>query len=475
MKLGNLSVKKRLIISNYIMIIVPVVVIIMLGIGLISLLDITGTMRQQEVTLLWPKDSRALVMQLTLNTLHKKVNKAEKEDIVEECANLDRQGIKTRAVERGQILYQSSTFQEQDLWKYGDSRHKGNFLIWNEKGLFFQIYNQQRAILVEGGGNIPFLVHEPSRGNFWYYAIQGLLLGALFLTLAIIVLMGLFLSHTISKQIILPLRELQKAAEAIGKGNFGYPLHIRAHDEIGQVCQRFEYMRLQLKLAKEEEARYENNRKELIAGISHDLSTPLTAVKGYATGILDGIAKTPEKQKHYLQRIVQASDNMEKLVESLFLFSKLDLQKLPFHLEKVDLRRYFVDYFNEQRSIWQERGLSLSLHLQVAKAWVQVDRLQLQRVIENICKNTLKYRRAQTIPQLSITLEQIDNSIKIQFVDDGIGVQQEELQKIFDSFYRTDKARTDVAKGSGLGLAIVKKIILTMQGKIWVRYSPSYC
>ena len=192
-------------------------------------------------------------------------------------------------------------------------------------------------------------------------------------------------------------------------------------------------------------------------------------MKGYASGILDGIAKTPEKQRHYVEMILQGATTMEKLVESLFLFSKLDLGRIPFNLEAVSLVDYFTDFYNEQAPILNDKSLFLSMDINLSEADygnVSIDRLQFQRVIDNILSNSQKYSKNNTV-NVHISIERNNNQYIITFADDGMGVAAEDLPKLFDSFYRTDPARSNVAKGSGLGLAISRKIIRGMNGDIW--------
>ena len=142
------------------------------------------------------------------------------------------------------------------------------------------------------------------------------------------------------------------------KGNLDYELTLSSRDELGRTCEAFDHMRRQLRSARLAQEKYEQNRKELIAGISHDLSTPLTLLKGYASGILVGIAKTAEKRHHYVELIYQNACTLEKLVDRLFLFSKLDLGQVSFTMEPVSLRDYFADFTAENTARLAERGSS---------------------------------------------------------------------------------------------------------------------
>ena len=190
-------------------------------------------------------------------------------------------------------------------------------------------------------------------------------------------------------------------------------------------------MRQELCRVRLERERYEENRKELIAGISHDLSTPLTSIKGYAGGILDGIADTDEKKLHYIKQIQKSTDTLESLVDNLFLLSKLDLGRLPFHFEKVDLIAYFKDFTTEQSPLYKDRGLDLSIeYTDKEPAFTFIDRMHFERVVRNILNNALIYNdkdRCEVMIQIKVQ----KNSVCVTFSDNGPGVSSGELTKLF--------------------------------------------
>ena len=160
---------------------------------------------------------------------------------------------------------------------------------------------------------------------------------------------------------------------------------------------------------------------------------------------------------------------MEKLVESLFLFSKLDLEKVKFNLEAVSLNDYFTDYLAENADRLLSRGLRMTLQCRSTNFLVLIDRVQFQRVVENLVENSLKYKCSEVVNFIVYLENEGKGQMRLEFIDDGSGVLTYALAKIFENFYRTDPARTNVSKGSGLGLAIVKQIITTMRGKIWAK------
>ena len=190
---------------------------------------------------------------------------------------------------------------------------------------------------------------------------------AVLLTVAV----GFALSRWMARQIVEPVERMRDMADAISQGDLDHPVPILSRDEIGDTCQSFEQMRLQLRAARDTREKFDQNRKELLAGISHDLSTPLTKIEGYASGLVDGIANTPEKQRHYVAMIRDTSRHMAELVQTLFLFSKLDLGQIPFHWEAVDIKATLpITSGNRRRSTnlrdWQSVLCRLSIRLSCA-------------------------------------------------------------------------------------------------------------
>ena len=230
-------------------------------------------------------------------------------------------------------------------------------------------------------------------------------------------------------------------------------------------------MRIRLKESVELQQRYESSRKELIAGISHDLSTPLTSIKGYAGGLLDGVANTPEKQKHYLRTIYDTACDMEGLVDNLFLFSKLDMGKMDFQMESIPIKAYLTDFCAEAGLKIQGRSVEIRLDNQLKdKKFVSIDQTQFGRVLWNLLENSLKYAEEKNV-KITITLAEEAEKVVLRFEDNGPGVEQEALEKIFDSFYRTDPARSSLKKGSGLGLSVAREIIEGFSGRIYAEAS----
>ncbi|GAV25226.1 two-component sensor histidine kinase [Carboxydothermus islandicus] len=273
------------------------------------------------------------------------------------------------------------------------------------------------------------------------------------------------LTFLVSRSILKPLSQLKQASEQIKNGNFDFTVKNNTKDEIGELFVAFEEMRKRLKESEEIKKQYEENRKELIANISHDLKTPITAIKGYVEGIRDGVADSPEKLSRYVDTIYRKVLEVDGLIDELFLFSKLDLKKLPFNFEKVNLNRYLSDVAEELEFDLRKKGIELKLYLPDNQVFVWADREKLKRVINNIVDNSVKFMDKEK-PQVVINVKDGEKRVIIEIADNGRGIPIDAVPKIFERFYRVDSARTGTA-GSGLGLSIAAKIIEEHGGEIW--------
>ena len=225
-------------------------------------------------------------------------------------------------------------------------------------------------------------------------------------------------------------------------------------------------MRIQLKESHKIQKQYEDNRKELIAHISHDLKTPITSIKGYIEGIRDGVADTPEKRVRYIQTIYTKAVDMDHLIDELFLFSKLDLGKVPFEFERIDIKDYLTDYFEELSFDLRKQNVDLNFQFTPNGIYhVLADREKFKRVLANIINNSLKYMDKDK-KELKITLHSTDENVEISISDNGPGIPDESIPFIFNQFYRAEQSRNKLTGGSGLGLSIAKMIIEEHNGEI---------
>ena len=283
----------------------------------------------------------------------------------------------------------------------------------------------------------------------------------------ILVFTALSVGLWIYRSIAVPLVKLKKATKHIKEGNLDFVLEVEGNDEFSQLCQDFEEMRKRLKESTEEKILMDKENKELISNISHDLKTPITAVKGYVEGIMDGVADTPEKMNRYVRTIYNKTNEMDHLINELTFYSKIDTNRIPYTFSKLNVEDYFSDCAEELGLEMETRGIELVYANYVEKG-VQViaDGEQIRRVIHNIVSNAIKYmEKPRGIIQLRV--KDVGDFIQVEIEDNGKGIAAKDLPYIFDRFYRTDVSRNSSKGGSGIGLSIVKKIMEDHGGKVW--------
>ena len=266
---------------------------------------------------------------------------------------------------------------------------------------------------------------------------------------------------------MVPIKKLQVATKNIKEGNLDFTIDYDEPDEMGDLCRNFEDMRKRLKESTEEKMAAEKENRALISNIAHDLKTPITAVKGYSEGILDGVADTPEKQERYIRTIYNKANEMDRLLNELTLYSKIDTNRIPYNFKKINVSDYFNDCIEEIGLDLETRGIGLTYFNYADENIVIIaDPEQLRRVISNIIGNSVKYLdKEQGKIEIRI-LDEVD-AIRVEIEDNGKGIAAKDLGHIFERFYRTDSSRNSTKGGSGIGLSIVKKIIEDHGGYIW--------
>ena len=271
----------------------------------------------------------------------------------------------------------------------------------------------------------------------------------------------------IYRGVAIPLGRMKIATQNIKDGNLDFELEVETEDEIGQLCRDFEEMRLRLKETSSEKVEYDKRSKELISNISHDLKTPITAIKGYVEGIMDGVADTPEKMDRYIRTIYNKANDMDMLINELTLYSKIDSNRIPYDFSRISVNDYFNDCAEDLKINIESRGIEFD-YLNYVEGDVQIiaDVEQLKRVINNIVSNSAKYMD-KPHRKIHLRVKDVGDFVQVEIEDNGKGIGAKELPYIFERFYRTDASRNSATGGSGIGLSIVKKIVEEHGGKIW--------
>ena len=298
--------------------------------------------------------------------------------------------------------------------------------------------------------------------------ISGDFMSSLFLCMILILLFtALLLTRWLEKSFFGPISVLNKGMNHIRDGNLDFILKTDEEGEIGELYQNYEEMRLRLKESQEEKLLQEKQNRELLSNISHDLKTPITSIKGYVEGLIDGVANTPEKQDKYIRTIYNKANDMDHLIDELTLYSRIDSDRVPYNFHRINVGDYFGDCVEEIGMDLESRGIELSYaNLIAPETRIIADPEQLKRVINNIVGNSVKYLDK---PHGRIVFRLLDeeDSIRVEVEDNGKGIAPRDIPYIFDRFYRTDSSRNSAKGGSGIGLSIVKKIIEDHGGYIW--------
>lgn len=277
--------------------------------------------------------------------------------------------------------------------------------------------------------------------------------------------MIMVVSKVLSDFLLMPLKELNYAAERIGSGDFDFKIDYAKDNEFGKLCREFDDMKDKLHMTSNKQSVYENSRKELIASITHDLKTPLTSIIGYVEGLQDGVVTNPDTINNYLQVIHDKSMRLDHLIDDLFTFTQLELEKFTVNVTQTSMKDMLTEYSNTKIREYQSNHKIAFIADEILDADLDIDEFRIGQVLENLINNAEKYTKSYI--KLYTTMDESYYNIFVE--DDGIGIGTEDLPFIFDYFYQCDKARETKRKGTGLGLAICKQLVEAHKGRIYVR------
>ncbi len=313
------------------------------------------------------------------------------------------------------------------------------------------------------------VIHELTKEDVMIGAmISKRFMGYLVLAMVVIlILTSALITAWVNQDIYKPIKELSSAMRKIAEGDFDYRLPDKQEGEIGHLHDNYEQMRLQLKENAEEKMQNEKKSKELVSNISHDLKTPITSIKGYVEGIMDGVADTPEKMDKYIKTIYNKANDMDRLINELTTYSGIDSNKIPYHFHVLNIADYFQDCVEEVGLDLEQKDIQLNYtNLAPADTCIVADPEQLKKVINNIISNSVKYM-GHDKGIIDIRILDEGESVRIEIEDNGKGIAAKDIGNIFERFYRTDSSRNSLQGGSGIGLSIVKKIIEDHGGYVW--------
>lgn len=310
---------------------------------------------------------------------------------------------------------------------------------------------------------------EPIRTMWETPQVRELLIETGIVIVLALCVVAVFLALWMYWSIVDPLKKVQLATENIKNGNLDFKLKLsnkKKKDEISELYEDFEEMRKRLKDNAEEKVEADKRDKEFISNISHDLKTPLTSIRGYCEGIMDGVASTPEKMDKYVRTIYTKTNEMDDLINQLTLYSNIERKSVPFDFNEVSAEEFFGDCAKALELELDAQSIRFAYDDRLREdCRLVVDEEQIRRVMNNIVSNSVKYAHVSPL-EITMKVEDAGSEIRVSLADNGVGIAPKDLPHVFDRFYRADSSRNRSTGGSGIGLSIVKSIIEEHGGSV---------
>lgn len=364
-------------------------------------------------------------------------------------------------VKDGEMIYENLN---NDEMKIVDEIKMVNYdIVYNISG---KVAIATRINYYDGVYDMFFVSRSYVQPLFTFNLFQIFLLIVLITVLVAVASSNFLVTKTMINSFLKPVSQLSKTANKIRRGELNEPVGKADVEEFEELFIAFDLMRKELKNNIDKNVKYENNRKEMLAGLSHDLKTPLTVIQGYSKALLDRVVKDEEQARKYLEIINRKSIEMESLINELSLFSKLENKAFVFKYETIKLHKFLSDFISLSKTEYLNKKIVFVYSNMYRDIDVNIDIMQMNRVFENLFTNSVKYNENHKV-KINIRVKKLnDRLVQITFTDNGIGVSKENLSNIFENFYRVDESRSTEIEGNGLGLAICKSIVEAHKGKI---------
>ena len=299
-------------------------------------------------------------------------------------------------------------------------------------------------------------------------SLNGRLFDIIVEALIIGLLISVLLSLLLAKTLITPIQKLTQAAEKVASGDFSAKVANTSRDEIGILTRTFNDMAGQLEDNIDTLTRSEKMRREFVANVSHELRTPITSIRSYAETLQEaGDAMDPDTEQHFLNVIVNESDRMTNIVQDLLMLSRFDAGSIAFDFAKFSFEKSVKDVYSAQRLEAQRRHHEFSLEFKSAMDDIRGDKARVEQVLINLVSNAIKYTHDGG--RIRMTAGQANGEVWCTVRDNGIGIPQEDVDHIFERFYRVDKHRSRESGGTGLGLSIAYEIVERHGGRFQVQ------
>jgi signal transduction histidine kinase len=278
------------------------------------------------------------------------------------------------------------------------------------------------------------------------------------------VVIAFTVAYFLSRSITFPISRMQDAAQRIAKGDFSRKVEIKSRDELGQLAKSLNIMAAELQQKMENLRQMNKIRTDFVANVSHELKTPLTLIKGYIETLQDRAINDKDKANRFVSIIKEHTNRLENIIDDLLSLSELELSKDCLNKSEFNLRKLVDEVTLGFGYALDSKRHSLSMDLQGDDFRVKADRDKVEQVIVNLIDNAIKY--TNEAGQINIFLIEHQSEITLIVKDNGIGIPEEDVNRVFERFYRVDKARSRKLGGTGLGLGIAKHIVLAHNGQI---------
>ena len=294
---------------------------------------------------------------------------------------------------------------------------------------------------------------------------MGEILKMFLLSAMVMIVVTFAVVYVVTGNLVRPLREMVKATESFAKGDFSARVPINERDEIGKLSMAFNNMAASL-------AQQESVRRSFVANVSHELKTPMTSIAGFIDGILDGTIP-PEKERHYLTIVSDEVKRLSRLVRSMLNIAKIEAGEMKLNPTVFDVNEAVLSSIFTFEQTIESKHLEIK-GLDAGKIMVEADEDLIHQVVYNLLENAVKFVNEGGYIEVSYTVDAKRTYINIK--NSGEGIPKDEISKVFDRFYKTDRSRSIDKTGVGLGLHIVRSIVNLHQGEVIVRsVEGEYC
>lgn len=459
-----MTIKKRLVFSNIIMTTVPTVITLFVGAVFLGVLY-TSLYRTHSLGYRELKNfeqSADIVSGIIDKALDKKTDDKKIHELNKFLNLFDKNYVSIKLFKNGTSIYSYGTEKDKDgmLMRYIDILDEDSYISIESRQLYrYKIVKPDGIYYAYIFGSFSNSEHMISKESIIISALVLLtiMISAIFIT-------HRFVSSFVFKRINKSLDVLSKGFKEVSNGDFSYRISYNRNDEFFPICNAFNYMTERIELAEKQQLKNDNERREMIMHLSHDIRSPLTSIRAYVEGLIDGVAKDEQMRNKYLETVKRKTIDIERMVKNIFNFAKFDTESVKGKIRKTDVGVVVNDLIDGIRDDYEISGLNIAC-IYEKELYASINSAVLLRIILNIFDNSLKYTD-KIDPQILIVIKKSGENIELIFADNGPGVEEENLNKIFELFYRTDKARVNPQNGNGIGLAYVSSSVLSMGGSV---------